>query len=97
MMLVIEIDGGYHDETIEKDLERQRQIEGLGWTVIRFTDEDVENDAEAVGRAIADELGLPYEFDRRDGTGAGCRSVKAAKPKGMTPSPRLGSTLPGGG
>ena len=43
-MLVVEIDGGYHDETVEEDLTRQKYLESLGWTVIRFTAEDVEQD-----------------------------------------------------
>ena len=48
-MLIVEIDGGYHDETMAKDLRRQEDLERRGWTVIRFSDEDVENDVEAVG------------------------------------------------
>ena len=83
-MLVVEIDGGYHDETIAKDIRRQEYLQRLGWTVIRFADEDVENDAELVGRAIANKLGIPYEFKRRLATGSGMRSVRAAKKK--TPS-----------
>ncbi len=78
-MLVVEIDGGYHDETIAKDLRREKDLRRRGWTVIRFSDDDVENDAEAVGRAIANELGIPYEFKKRQTTGSGMRSVKAAK------------------
>ena len=34
---VVEIDGGYHDQTIEADLRRQEQLQKLGWIVIRFT------------------------------------------------------------
>ena len=78
-MLVVEIDGGYHDETIAIDLRREKDLEQLGWTVIRFSDDDVENDGEAVGRAIANELGIPYEFKKRQATGSGMRSVRAAK------------------
>ncbi len=78
-MLVVEIDGGYHEQTFQEDLCRQKYLQKLGWTVIRFTDNDVEKDAEAVGRAIAKELNLPYEFDRREATGAGMKSVWAAK------------------
>ncbi len=78
-MLVVEIDGGYHDETLAKDLRRQEDLERRGWTVIRFSDVDVENDTEAVGQAIAKELGIPYEFKKRHATGSGMRSVRAAK------------------
>ena len=78
-MLVVEIDGGYHDVTIAEDLRRQQDLQRLGWTVIRFSDDDVENDAEAVARAIAEELSIPYEFKKRQKTGSGMRSIRAAK------------------
>ena len=32
----------------------------MGWKVIRFSDKDVEEDAEAVARAIVRELNLEY-------------------------------------
>jgi len=47
-----------------------------------------EQDAEAVGRAIAKELNVPYEFKKRGATGSGFKSVKAAKTKRVKPSPR---------
>ncbi len=62
-----------------KDLRREEDLRRRGWTVIRFSDDDVENDAEAVGRAIANKLGIPYEFKKRQTTGSAMRSVKAAK------------------
>lgn len=48
-MLVVEIDGGYHEQTFHEDLRRQQHLQQLGWTILRFTDDDVEQDAEAVG------------------------------------------------
>ena len=41
LRLVIEIDGGIHklDEVAQRDLERQAIIEHLGWTVLRFSNE----------------------------------------------------------
>lgn len=78
-MLVVEIDGGCHDETNEADIDRQQQIEKLGWTVIRFTDKDVEEDAEVVARAIARKLQLPYEYARRKKTGAGMMALRENK------------------
>ena len=69
-MLVVEVDGGYHDETGEEDIQRQKSLEELGWTVIRFTDKDVEVDAEAVAGAIAKKLDLPYQFVIREKTGS---------------------------
>ncbi len=76
-MLVVEIDGGYHDETVGKDLNRQRQIEQLGWRVLRVTAEDVEQDAATVARGIARELGLSFEFERRKATGSGMLNLKS--------------------
>ena len=87
-MLVVEIDGGYHDQTVDQDLRRQNHLQKLGWTVIRFSDEEVEQNAEAIGRAIADQLKLPYEFKKRNATGSGSKSRKAAKAKKTKPSPR---------
>jgi len=75
-MLVVEIDGGYHDHVVENDLKRQAHLESLGWKVLRFLDKDVEEDAEVVARAIAKELDLEYEFSPRKGTGAGMRRGK---------------------
>ena len=41
LRLVIEIDGGVHDrdDVILRDHLRQTEIEALGWTVVRFTNE----------------------------------------------------------
>ena len=78
-MLVVEIDGGYHDNVVENDLKRQEHLESMGWKVIRFSDKDVEEDAEAVARAIARELNLEYEFSPRKATGSGMSSIKETK------------------
>ncbi len=78
-MLVVEIDGGYHEQTFDEDRRRQEYLQKLGWTVIRFPDDDVKHDSEAIGRAIAKELNLPYELKKRQATGAGMKSVWAKK------------------
>ena len=57
-MLVVEIDGGYHDETVADDLRRQENLQQLGWTVIRFADDDVEKDTER----LAERLPTYWEF-----------------------------------
>ena len=46
LRLVIEIDGGIHKnrEQKEYDLGREGELENLGITVIRFTNQEVEND-----------------------------------------------------
>ena len=48
--LIVEIDGKYHcnDEQIIKDEERTRDLEQWGYTVIRFTNEEVFNHREEV-------------------------------------------------
>lgn len=74
-MLVVEVDGGYHDNVVESDLQRQRHLESMGWKVLRFRDKDVAVDAEAVARAIARELNLEYAFRPRKATGSGMRRV----------------------
>ncbi len=79
--LIVEVDGGYHEETAKDDLRRQRDLESKGWTVIRFTDEEVERDAEAVSRAIASKLDMEYSFKKRTKTGSGKNSIRAKKPK----------------
>jgi adenine-specific DNA-methyltransferase len=63
--LVVEIDGGYHDYVYEHDESRQKTIEGQGWKVIRFSNEDVLGDVEAVAIAIARHLGMEPRFRRR--------------------------------
>ena len=78
--LVVEIDGGYHDQIGEQDIEREKTLRSLGWDVIRFSDDDVEQDAEAVARAIAKHLQLEYSFKKRYSGGSGMKAVR--------PSPR---------
>ena len=68
--VVIEIDGGYHDLVGEADLQRQTDLQSMGWRVIRFSDVEVEEDVEAVARSIAMQLGVEYDFKRRDGRGS---------------------------
>ncbi len=48
LQLVIEIDGITHDEKIEKDVIRQRDIEKYGVSFLRFWDKDVRTNIEGV-------------------------------------------------
>ena len=50
LMLIIEVDGITHhwQETIVKDKRKQVDLEAAGFTVLRFTDEDILNDINAV-------------------------------------------------
>ena len=65
LQLVIEIDGGYHEAVEASDRSRQDYLEQEGWRVLRFTNEDVIDDVEAVAIAIAGQLGLELEFRGR--------------------------------
>jgi len=49
-MLIIEVDGITHhwEETILKDKKKQTELEAAGFTVLRFTDDEVLNDINAV-------------------------------------------------
>jgi len=58
----VEIDGGYHDYIYDEDKSRQEHIESEGWDVIRFSNEDVLGDVEAVAIGIAKHLGLDPVF-----------------------------------
>jgi len=63
LRLIIEIDGGVHDrdDVILRDHLRQVELESLGWTVLRFRNEEVLARPERILEAIrghARELGL---------------------------------------
>ena len=50
LMLIIEVDGLTHhwDETILKDKKKQTDLEAMGFTVLRFTDDEVLNNIKTV-------------------------------------------------
>jgi len=63
LQLVFEIDGGVHDtdEAVLNDHHRQQAIEALGWTMIRFTNEQALGEPGRLDEAIrahAKTLGL---------------------------------------
>lgn len=74
--LVVEVDGGYHDAVGVNDVSRQRKLEAMGWTVIRFSNSDVMNDADAVAVAIAKELRLMPEHAGREFWSVESKEVK---------------------
>ncbi|AOH84112.1 hypothetical protein AWL63_09185 [Sphingomonas panacis] len=57
--LVIEIDGGQHADTAAKDEKRTRFIEGEGYRLIRFWNNDVMTNIEGVIAVVADHLPSP--------------------------------------
>jgi len=54
LRLVIEVDGGVHsrEDVRLKDARRQEVIEGLGWTVLRFTNDEVLLEVERLSEAV---------------------------------------------
>ena len=64
--LIIEIDGPIHEYTQEEDALRQEYLESLNLHVIRFTNDQVLYDIEAVLKSIADFTPSP-----RSGEGGG--------------------------
>ena len=81
LRLIVEIDGGYHDYAYEDDVYRQAYLERKGWRVLRYTNELVLEDVEAVAIAIAKELGLEPEFRPRVKVRSGMRVKQETKPR----------------
>jgi very-short-patch-repair endonuclease len=54
LRLIIEVDGGYHnnEETYNKDIKRQKDLENAGYKVIRFQNDQVLKDIKNVIRSI---------------------------------------------
>ncbi|MEZ6090703.1 MAG: DUF559 domain-containing protein [Pirellulaceae bacterium] len=61
-MLIVEIDGGYHDMIYDNDMTREKHLRSLGWDVIRFRNEDVIADVEAVTIAMAKHLKIELTY-----------------------------------
>ncbi len=60
--VIVELDGGYHDYQYENDVERQAYLEQRGWKVMRFSNEDVLRDVEAVAISIARQIGVELVY-----------------------------------
>ena len=52
LKLVIEVDGASHNEKVQYDQVRQRDLEALGLLVLRFDDLEVKQNLEGVVQAI---------------------------------------------
>ena len=50
--IIIELDGGQHAENRRKDIERDRHLEGCGFSVLRFWNNDVLNNTDGVLEVI---------------------------------------------
>ena len=67
LMLIIEIDGLTHqwESVAERDISREKAVSDIGFTVIRFNDDEVLKDLENVNRAISfyiEEFEKTYKF-----------------------------------
>ena len=54
--LIIEVDGAVHDRTKEYDDQREEYLRTMHYTVIRFTNDQVEQDIEGVLDAVSQEI-----------------------------------------
>ena len=54
--LIIEIDGGQHSESVEYDTRRTQLLESEGYRVLRFWNNQVLGETEAVKQVILEEL-----------------------------------------
>jgi len=60
-MLIVELDGMSHDTKTVQDALRDRWLMDQGYRVLRVTNWDVNEDLEAVARAIAREAGVNFD------------------------------------
>lgn len=60
--LIVELDGRYHQYRLKEDEERTKILNHLGLSVIRFTNDEIENDLESVllklGKHLLGSMGL---------------------------------------
>ena len=82
--VIVELDGGYHDYQYENDASRQKHLEGQGWRVLRYANEDVLEDVEAVAISIAKQLGLKAEFRKRKPNVSGMKIARKPSPAAET-------------
>ena len=58
-MLVVEVDGGQHAQEVEHDHARTRRLNAAGFNVLRFWNNEVLNETEAVVESIRNALRTP--------------------------------------
>ena len=57
--IIIEVDGSQHGERLAEDAERTTHLNALGWTILRFWNDDVLRDIDAVCTHILRTMGEP--------------------------------------
>jgi very-short-patch-repair endonuclease len=55
--LVVEVDGGYHAGRVRADARRDRELQRLGWRVVRVAAGVVERDVELAVALVTDAIG----------------------------------------
>lgn len=66
LLLVIEVDGSIHDLQEEYDLERTNELNKLGISVIRFSNEEVKNNLSEVLKTIKNRIQLEIKSPSGD-------------------------------
>lgn len=61
LKLIVEVDGSSHDCKAEYDGRREESLKQKGYRVVRVSNEDVNNDLDAVARLIAREAGVRWD------------------------------------
>ena len=56
--IVIEIDGGQHNENIEYDTKRTEVLNSFGYKVVRFWNNDIDNNMEGVYQKLKEVFGI---------------------------------------
>jgi len=69
------------DYTYEDDTHRQQYLEEQGWRVLRFSNEEVIEDVEAVAIAIAKSMGLKPTYGPHIEVRSGMRSRRSPNSK----------------
>ena len=80
--LLIEVDGGYHDDEEQNkyDNARSQYLSELGYRMIRFTNNEVENETDAVINKIKKELDASAPFSLGRGAGGEAFKVYTTRP-----------------
>lgn len=80
--MIVEVDGSQHAgaEAAEKDVLRSRALQELGWTVLRFWNDDVLRDVDNVCLHIVTVAGLTAADAARQGRQAGSATATEARP-----------------
>jgi very-short-patch-repair endonuclease len=63
LRLAIEVDGATHDYNFDNDDNRQKKLESLGISIVRFSDEDVKRHINDVLRALEIEI---FEIEEKN-------------------------------